>query len=85
MDKIYIVERRRYLGDKMITEDADCFVSFSLERTEKWMKDNCDFDDRLFQWWWVVIKCDVDDEFGGDMVDAYDCGMVTKLNVNLTT
>ena len=39
MNKIYVVERRRYLGDKMITEDSDCFVSFSLERTEKWIKD----------------------------------------------
>jgi len=72
MDKVYVVERRKYQGNTMITEDSDCFVSFSLERTEKWLKDNCDYDTRLFYWWWVILKCDIDDEFGGEMISAYD-------------
>lgn len=51
--EIYIVERRKGIS---FTEDANCFISDSLEKCEKWIKENGDFENRETHWWWVVIK-----------------------------
>jgi len=65
----YIVERRR---DNTMTEDANCFLGSSMNKVVDWINDNKDFDKRDYNWYWVVIKIVVDDEFGGEIFKIFD-------------
>ncbi len=65
----YIVERRR---DNNETEDANCFLSSSMDKVVDWINDNKDFDNRDSNWYWAVIKIKLDDEFGGEIFKYFD-------------
>ena len=69
MIEYYIVERRKGFA---ITEDANCFLSDSIEHVIAWINENKDFDSRNFYWWWAVIKIKTDDEFGGEIYKYFD-------------
>lgn len=65
----YIIERRK--GDTE-TEDANCFLGSSMDKVIEWIHANKDFDERKLNWWWVVIKIVVDDEWGGELFKIFD-------------
>ena len=65
----YIVERRR--GNTQ-TEDANCFLGSTMDNVINWINNNKDFDDRNFNWYWVVIKIKLDDKFGGELFKIFD-------------
>ena len=65
----YIIERRK--GNIEI-EDANCFLSSSMEKIIEWINSNKDYDKREFYWWWVVIKIKVNDEYGGKLFKVFD-------------
>jgi hypothetical protein len=65
----YIVERRK---DNTMTEDANCFLGSSMDKVVDWINNNKDFDKRDYNWYWVVIKIKVDDEFGGELFKIFD-------------
>lgn len=65
----YIVERRK---ENNMTENANCFLSSSLDKVVDWINNNKDFDKRDPNWYWVVIKIEVDNEFGGELFKIFD-------------
>ena len=65
----YIVERRK---DNTMTEDANCFLGSSMDKVVEWINSNKDFDKRDYNWYWVVIKIEVDNEFGGELFKIFD-------------
>lgn len=65
----YIVERRKELGG---TENANCYLSGSMDKVRNWINDNKDFDVRDYFWWWAVLKIDVDDENGAVLFAYFD-------------
>lgn len=65
----YIVERRK---DNTMTEDANCFLGSSMDKVVDWINNNKNFDKRDYNWYWVVIKIKVDDEFGGELFKIFD-------------
>ena len=65
----YMVERRR---DNTMTEDANCFLGSSMDKVVEWINNNKDFDKRGYNWYWVVLKIEVDDEFGGELFKIFD-------------
>ena len=65
----YIVERRK---DNTMTQDANCFLGSSMDKVVDWINNNKDFDRRDYNWYWVVIKIEVDDEFGGELFKIFD-------------
>ena len=65
----YIVERRK---DNTMTEDANCFLGSSMDKVVEWINNNKDFDKRDYNWYWVVIKIEVDNEFGGELFKIFD-------------
>jgi uncharacterized UBP type Zn finger protein len=65
----YIIERKK---GNIIIEDANCFLSSSMDKIVSWINDNKDFDNRTFHWWWCVIKITPDDEFGGELYKIFD-------------
>lgn len=65
----YIVERRQ---NPFITEDTNCFLSSSIDKVTDWIKTNKDFDTREYNWYWAVIKIEVENEFGGELFKIFD-------------
>lgn len=65
----YIIERRK--GNIEI-EDANCFLSSSMEKIIEWINSNKDYDKREFYWWWVVINIKLNDEYGGKLFKVFD-------------
>jgi hypothetical protein len=65
----YIIERRK--GNIEI-EDANCFLSSSMENVIEWINSNKDYDKREFYWYWVVIKIKLNDEYGGELFKVFD-------------
>jgi hypothetical protein len=65
----YIVERRRGSGE---TENANCFLTGSLDKVREWINDNRDFDTREYFWWWAVLKIEIDDELGAEIFTYFD-------------
>jgi len=65
----FIIERRK---NNTMTEDANCFLSPSMYKVVDWINNNKNFDKRDYNWYWVVIKIKVDDEFGGELFKIFD-------------
>lgn len=71
-DIIYIVEQRYIEQRKCKTGVSCCFVSFSIDKIINWINDNKDFDTNNSNWYWAVLKCVIDDEFGAEIYKYFD-------------
>jgi hypothetical protein len=67
--ELFIVEMRK--GNTNI-EILNCFISLSIKSVIKWINNNKDFEKRSFQWWWVIIKMNTDEELSGELYKIFD-------------
>lgn len=69
----YLVEQRKLTKKgKIVTNIGSCFYTDSIEKVEKWLKENTDWGKRKKLWWWCIYSLTVDYEFGAEVYAFYD-------------